>query len=55
MEKTTNTGLALRPSGSIWPRKVFQFHGIDSSSKVVIRRAVKRQELLALQRSFRFA
>jgi transposase len=46
MEKTT-AHATLATIGIDLGKKVFQVHGIDSSGKVVVRRAVNRRELVA--------
>jgi transposase len=46
MEKTT-TQATVATIGIDLAKRVFQIHGIDSSGKVVIRRAVKRREVVA--------
>ena len=45
MEKTT-TQASVATIGIDLAKRVFQFHGTDSSGEVVIRRAVKRREVL---------
>jgi len=51
MEKTT-TQSSVATIGIDLAKKVFQFHGIDSCGKVVIRRAVKRRSRFRVRVSF---
>src|SRR5262249_11086464 len=46
MDKTT-TQASVATIGIDLGKKVFQVHGIDSCGKIVVRRAVKRRELVA--------